>query len=75
MSEQDNSPAEVDRAPAALDFARAYYAGALLAARHRPDDLHRQQRAEEAWNEYREAAEKAGQSSTLLPSGFAQKPD
>ena len=72
MSEQNTSPAE-DRAPSALAFARAYYAGALLAARHRPNDLTQQQRVEEAWQEYMEAAQKAGQSSARLPGGFAQE--
>ena len=72
MSEQDISPSE-DRAPTALAFARAYYAGALLAARHRPDDLYHQQRVEEAWKEYSEAAQRAGQSSALPPGGLAQE--
>ncbi len=75
MSEQDSSTAEIDWTPTALGFARAYYAGAMLAARQRPDDLHRQQRAEEAWNEYREAARKAGQFSGLLPGDFAHEQD
>ena len=74
MSEvQDTNTAEFDWTPTALGFARAYYAGALLAARHQPDDLHRRQRAEEAWKEYLEAAEKAGRS--LLPNGPAQEQD
>ncbi len=67
MSDQDISPAEVDRAPAALDFARAYYAGAMLAARHRPDDRHRRERAEEAWKEYLEAARGEGRIRATLP--------
>ncbi len=75
MSEQDVSPAEINRIPATLSFARAYYAGALLAARHQPDDPHRQQRAAEAWEEYREAAQKAGLSSIPPPSGCVQEPD
>ncbi len=74
MSEQDNSVADTNRTPTALGFARSYYAGALLAARHRPGDLHRQQRATEAWNEYKEAAEKAGQISALLPGDLAHEP-
>lgn len=69
MSEfQDTNPAEVDRASATLDFARAYYAGAMLAARHRPDDLHRRKRAEEAWKEYMEAM-KGGESSQRHHAG------
>ncbi len=72
---QENSPAELDRAPMALGFARAYYAGALLAAQHRPDDLHVQQRAAEAWREYLEAARRDGQSSALLPGDFAHGQD
>lgn len=77
MSDQDISLLEdrgEDRVPTALVFARAYYAGALLAARHRPDDLHHQQRAEEAWQEYLEAAQKAGHSA-LPPGGFAHWQD
>lgn len=73
MNEQDIQPAETDRVPAALGFARAYYAGALLAARHRPDDAHIQLRAQEAWKEYKEAAEKHGCLSALAPSDFAQE--
>lgn len=75
MSEQDSSTAELDWTPTALGFARAYYAGALLAARHRPEDMTRQQRAEEAWNEYREAARKAGLSSALQLGGLAHELD
>ena len=75
MSEQDSSTPEFEWTPTALGFARAYYAGALLAARHQPEDLHRRQRAEEAWKEYQEAAEKAGRISALLPSGFVQEQD
>ncbi len=71
MSEQDSSIAELDWTPTALGFARAYYAGAMLAARHRPEDPHSQQRAAEAWAEYREAARKAG----LPPGGFAHEQD
>ncbi len=67
MSEQDSNAAELDWTPTALGFARAYYAGALLAARHRPEDPHSRQRAEEAWKEYKEAARKAGHISPLLP--------
>lgn len=78
MGEQDSSTADMDRTPATLNFARAYYAGALLAARHRPDDPQRRQRAAEAWEEYREecrkAARKAGLSSALLSGGFVQEP-
>ncbi len=74
MSEQD-STTEMDWTPTALGFARAYYAGALLAARQKPDDLHVQQRAADAWKEYREAARKAGLSSALLPGGFAHEQD
>ncbi len=72
---QDSSTADTDWTPTALGFARAYYAGALLAARHRPEDPHSRQRAEEAWNEYKEAARKAGHLSTLLPGDFAHEPD
>lgn len=68
MSEQNINPAETDWTPTAVGFARAYYAGALLAARHRPEDLTVQQRAEEAWKEYREAAERHGQLSAVAPS-------
>ena len=76
MSEvQDSSAAEFDPTPAALGFVRAYYAGALLAARHQPDDPHRQQRAAEAWEEYREAVRRAGLSSMPPPSGCVQEPD
>ena len=68
MSEfQDTGPAEADRLPAALSFVRAYYAGARLAARHRPGDLHSQQRAEEAWQEYMKAVGGEGQISALMP--------
>ncbi len=75
MSEQDSGTAEIDWTPTALGFARAYYAGAMLAARQRPDDLNVQQRAAEAWKEYRDAARKAGLSSTLLPGDFAHEQD
>ena len=75
MSEQDSSTAEIDWTPTALGFARAYYAGALLAARQRPEDQHRQQRAAEAWAEYREAVRKASQLNALLPSDFAHEQD
>ena len=81
MSEPDSSTAEFEWTPTALGFARAYYAGALLAARHRPEDLTVQQRAKEAWKDYKEAARKAGQpsvllqSSALLPGGFAHEQD
>jgi hypothetical protein len=75
MREQDSGTSEFEWTPTALGFARAYYAGAMLAARQQPDDRHRQQRAAEAWAEYREAARKAGQLSALLPSGFAQEQD
>ncbi len=70
MSEfQDINSAEVEQASATVRFARAYYAGALLAARHRPDDPHVQQRAEEARREYTQAAGKNGQWSRLeMPS-------
>ncbi len=72
MSEiQEVGSAEINWTSGALGFARAYYAGAQLAARHRPEDPHRQQRAAEAWEEYREAAEKAGHS--LLSNGSAQE--
>ena len=67
MSEQNSNPAETDLTPTALGFARAYYAGALLAARHRPDDAHVQLRMEDAWQEYKEAAEKHGCLSALVP--------
>ncbi len=71
---QDGSTADIGRTPAALNFARAYYAGALLAAKHRPDDPQSQQRAAEAWKEYKKAARKAGRSSTLLPDDLAHEP-
>ena len=74
MSEQDNSTFELEWTPTALNFARAYYAGAMLAARHRPEDPHSRQRAEEAWNEYKEAARKAGLSSPLLPGDAPHAP-
>ncbi len=67
MHEQSINSSEADLTPAALGFARAYYAGALLAARHRPDDAHIRLRVENAWKEYREAAEKHGGLSALLP--------
>lgn len=73
MIEQDGSIAEFEWTPTALGFARAYYAGALLAARQRPDDQRRQQRAAEAWKEYHEAARNAGLSSALQPSDFAHE--
>jgi len=75
MSEQDSSTAEIDWTPTALGFARAYYAGAMLAARQKPDDRHRQQRAAEAWKDYKEAARKAGRLSALLPGDFAHEQD
>lgn len=75
MSELDSSTSELDWTPTALGFARAYYAGALLAARQKPDDRHRQQRAEEAWQEYREAARKADQLNAPLPGDFAHEQD
>ena len=74
MSEQD-SITEHDWTPTALGFARAYYAGARLAARHRPEDPHSRQRAEEAWNQYKEAARKAGLSNAFPPGDFAHEPD
>ena len=67
MSEQDSSTSEIDWTPTALGFARAYYAGALLAAQQEPGDQHRQQRAAEAWVEYQDAAREAGLSNAFLP--------
>ncbi len=75
MNEQDSITTELDWTPTALGFARAYYAGAMLAARHRPEDPHSRQRAEEAWNDYKEAVRKAGLSSALLPGDFAHEQD
>ncbi len=64
-----------DRAKAALILARAYHAGAALAARHRPEDPVVQRRLQEAvrqgrgaWKGYQQAAATAGRAAQVMNS-------
>ena len=70
-----------DQAKTALILARAYHAGAALAARHRPEDPAVQQRLQEAvqqgrgaWKTYQTAAMRgrSAQSVDGVPSVFQE---
>ena len=70
-----------DQAKAALILARAYHAGAALAARHRPEDPSVQHRLQEAvqqgrgaWKAYQTAASagRAAQVAGSVPGAFQE---
>ncbi|MGI4788983.1 MAG: hypothetical protein ACRYFS_09045 [Janthinobacterium lividum] len=78
---RDAQNVEIDQAKAALHLASAYHAGALLAARHRPDDpqIHRRlqeavQDGRDAWKAFQMAAPlgQASQIKNSVPSEFQQ---